>query len=168
MLFWPEISALGVFFNFDNERMRPPKYQSAPAPPQGTCLLILAEISSKMTMLHQHQVEIVVIFRPYFRSIATHTLWLLQKYEAHINGFPMFLRCTSKESEWQITKIITAFEGECIIIIALCNVLITLWSKYSIFPWNWHFYKFPTNNFGILWCEFCELGVQLMLRRPAR
>ena len=22
MLFWPEISALGVFFNFDNERMR--------------------------------------------------------------------------------------------------------------------------------------------------
>ena len=33
MLFWPEISALGVFFNFDNERMRPPKYQSAPPPP---------------------------------------------------------------------------------------------------------------------------------------
>ena len=30
MLFWPEISALGVFFNFDNERMRPPKYPSAP------------------------------------------------------------------------------------------------------------------------------------------
>ena len=28
--FWPEISALGVFFNFDNERMRPPKYPSAP------------------------------------------------------------------------------------------------------------------------------------------
>ena len=23
VLFWPEISALGVFFNFDNERMRP-------------------------------------------------------------------------------------------------------------------------------------------------
>ena len=30
VLFWPEISALGVFFNFDNERMRPPKYPSAP------------------------------------------------------------------------------------------------------------------------------------------
>ena len=30
MLFWPEISALGVFFNFDNERMHPPKYPSAP------------------------------------------------------------------------------------------------------------------------------------------
>ena len=24
VLFWPEISALGVFLNFDNERMRPP------------------------------------------------------------------------------------------------------------------------------------------------
>ena len=32
VLFWPEISALGVFFNFDNERMRPPKYPSAPPP----------------------------------------------------------------------------------------------------------------------------------------
>ena len=31
MLFWPEISALGVFFYFDNERMRPPEYPSAPA-----------------------------------------------------------------------------------------------------------------------------------------
>ena len=26
MLFWSEISAIGVFFNFENERMRPPKY----------------------------------------------------------------------------------------------------------------------------------------------
>ena len=30
MLLWPEISALGVIFNFDNERMRPPKYPSDP------------------------------------------------------------------------------------------------------------------------------------------
>ena len=30
VLFWPEISALGVFFNFDNERMHPPKYPSDP------------------------------------------------------------------------------------------------------------------------------------------
>ena len=30
MLFWPEISALGVFSNFDNERMHPPKYLSDP------------------------------------------------------------------------------------------------------------------------------------------
>ena len=35
MLFWPEISALGVFFNFDNKRMHPPKYPSAPPPPPG-------------------------------------------------------------------------------------------------------------------------------------
>ena len=28
--FWPEISALGVFCNFDNERMHPPKYLSDP------------------------------------------------------------------------------------------------------------------------------------------
>ena len=33
VLFWPEISAYGVFFNFDNERMHPPKYPSAPPPP---------------------------------------------------------------------------------------------------------------------------------------
>ena len=30
VLFWPEISALGVFLNFDNERMHPPKYLSDP------------------------------------------------------------------------------------------------------------------------------------------
>ena len=28
-----EISALGVFINFDNEHMHPPKYQSDPPPP---------------------------------------------------------------------------------------------------------------------------------------
>ena len=33
VLFWPEISALGEFFNFDNERMHPPKYPSDPPPP---------------------------------------------------------------------------------------------------------------------------------------
>ena len=30
VLLWQEISALGVFLNFDNERMRPPLYLSAP------------------------------------------------------------------------------------------------------------------------------------------
>ena len=30
VFFLPEISALGVFFNFDNEHMHPPKYPSAP------------------------------------------------------------------------------------------------------------------------------------------
>ena len=33
MLFWPEISALGVFLNFDNEHMYPPKYLPVIAPP---------------------------------------------------------------------------------------------------------------------------------------
>ena len=32
VLFWPEISAIGVFLYFDNERMRPSKYQSPPPP----------------------------------------------------------------------------------------------------------------------------------------
>ena len=45
VLFWLEISALGVLFYFDNERMRPSKYPSAypplptpppPPPPGGT------------------------------------------------------------------------------------------------------------------------------------
>ena len=30
VLFWPEISVIGVFLNFDNERMHPPKYLSDP------------------------------------------------------------------------------------------------------------------------------------------
>ena len=33
VLFWPEISALEVFLNFENERMQPSKYQSDPPPP---------------------------------------------------------------------------------------------------------------------------------------
>ena len=33
VLFWPEISAYGVFFNFDNERMRPLNTQVPPPPP---------------------------------------------------------------------------------------------------------------------------------------
>ena len=37
-----------------------------------TCLLILEEICREMTILQQ--VEVVVIFMPYFRSIATHTV----------------------------------------------------------------------------------------------
>ena len=43
-----------------------------------------------MTILQQ--VEIVVIFMPYSRSIATHTMWLLHKYEAHIKVFPICFR----------------------------------------------------------------------------
>ena len=32
VLFWQEISALGVFLIIDNKRMRPPNYPSAPHP----------------------------------------------------------------------------------------------------------------------------------------
>ena len=35
--FWPEISALGVFLNFDNERMYPPKYRSDPRNHDHSC-----------------------------------------------------------------------------------------------------------------------------------
>ena len=30
VIFWPEIGTLGVFLNFDNERMYPPKYLNTP------------------------------------------------------------------------------------------------------------------------------------------
>ena len=42
VLFWPEISAYGVFLNFDNERMRPPLYLSAPPPPPWERALLAA------------------------------------------------------------------------------------------------------------------------------
>ena len=35
VLFWPQISALGVFLNFDNGPMRPSLYLSAPPPHTG-------------------------------------------------------------------------------------------------------------------------------------
>ena len=43
VLFGPEINALGVFFDFDNERMRPPKYPSAPPPPDLKCIMHVHE-----------------------------------------------------------------------------------------------------------------------------
>ena len=43
-----------------------------------------------MTILQQ--VEIVVMFMPFVRSIATHTVWLLHKYKAHIKGLPICFR----------------------------------------------------------------------------
>ena len=39
VFFWPEISALRVSLNFDNERMRPPKYPSAPTPLGKLCFI---------------------------------------------------------------------------------------------------------------------------------
>ena len=47
VLFGPEISALGVYFNFDNERMRPPKYPSAP--PLGLPYLISHKACALLT-----------------------------------------------------------------------------------------------------------------------
>ena len=43
------------------------------------CLLILIEFGCEMTILKQ-PVEFIVIFMPYFWSIATHTVRLLHKY----------------------------------------------------------------------------------------
>ena len=40
VLFWPKISTLGVFINFDKERMHPTKYQSVPPPGKSNCHLI--------------------------------------------------------------------------------------------------------------------------------
>ena len=50
VLFWSEISALGVFFNFDNERMRPPKYPSAPPRDEAAVIGISPE-NLKMTFI---------------------------------------------------------------------------------------------------------------------
>ena len=47
MLFWSEISALRVFFNFDNERMRPPKYPSAPPRGPDHPLMVAYKTSKK-------------------------------------------------------------------------------------------------------------------------
>ena len=47
MLFWPEISALGVFLNFDNERMRPPKCPSDPPGVYGQ------DVSDKLAISHE-------------------------------------------------------------------------------------------------------------------
>ena len=33
VLFWPEISDLGLFSDYDNDRMYPPEYRSDPPPP---------------------------------------------------------------------------------------------------------------------------------------
>ena len=52
--FWPEISALGVFLNFDNERM--------PPPPPGCLMLLeiplLAHVTSNNTTMNMHTSDI--------------------------------------------------------------------------------------------------------------
>ena len=53
MLFWPEISALGVFFNFDNKRMHPPKYLSDP-PGSVTSITYFGCAAVKRSTLNEH------------------------------------------------------------------------------------------------------------------
>ena len=70
------------------------------------------------------QVEVVVIFMPYFRSIDRYAycVWLLPKYEAHMKGLPI---CFSEVSvrndvtDYNNKHFVTAFEGECRNIIEL-------------------------------------------------
>ena len=59
-----------------------------------------------MTILQQ--VEIVV-FMPYFRSIATNTLTFFfhKKYDAHIKGFPICFRDLQAKNEATDSKFVT-------------------------------------------------------------
>ena len=93
MLFWPEISALGVFFNFDNERMHPPKYQSAPPPPGEK----LKEATGISDTLFWHTVSPVAVttFQELFHTIQERVIklsdcisrppqWVQQMHICHI------------------------------------------------------------------------------------
>ena len=75
-----------------------------------------------MTILQQ--VEVVVIFMPYFRSIATHTVcvWLLHRYEAHMKGLPICfseVQVKNDVTDNNNKHFVTTFEGECRNIIEL-------------------------------------------------
>ena len=68
------------------------------------------------------QVEFVEIFMPYLRSIANYTVWLLQKYIAHIKGFPICFRevqAINDVTDNKFLNFVTAYEGECRNIIKL-------------------------------------------------
>ena len=69
-----------------------------------------------MTILQQ--VEVVVIFMPYFRSIDSYAycVWLLHKYEAHIKGLPICfseVQVKNDVTDNNNNNFVTAFEGEC-------------------------------------------------------
>ena len=74
-----------------------------------------------MTILQQ--VEDVVIFMPYFRSIATqYCVWLLHKYEVHMMGLPICfseVQVKNDVTDNNNKHFVTAFEGECRNIIEL-------------------------------------------------
>ena len=69
-----------------------------------------------MTILQQ--VEVVVIFMPYFRSIDRYAycVWLLHIYEAHIKGLPICfseVQVKNDVTDHNNKHDVTAFEGEC-------------------------------------------------------
>ena len=75
-----------------------------------------------MTILQQ--VEVVVIFMPYFRSIAIYAycVWLLHKYEARMKGLPICfseVQVRNDVTDNNNKHFVTAFEGECRNIIEL-------------------------------------------------
>ena len=72
-----------------------------------------------MTILQQ--VEVVVIFMPYFRSIAicAYCVWLLHKHEAHMKGLPICFSEKNDVTDNNNKHFVTAFEGECRNIIEL-------------------------------------------------
>ena len=75
-----------------------------------------------MTILRQ--VEVVVIFMPYFRSINRYAycVWLLHKYEAPIKGLSICfseVQVKNDVTDNDNKHVVTAFEGECRNIIEL-------------------------------------------------
>ena len=85
-------------------------------------LLILVEICREVTSLQQ--VEVVLIFMPYFRSIDCYAycVCLLHKYEAHIKGLPICfseVQVKNDVTDNNNKHFVTAFEGECRNIIEL-------------------------------------------------
>ena len=67
-------------------------YIATTATNNSTCLLILEEICREMTMLQQ--VEVVVIFMPYFRILCVVIAQIWSAYEGASN---IFQRSSSKE-----------------------------------------------------------------------
>ena len=75
-----------------------------------------------MTILQQ--VEVVLIFMPYFRSIDRYAycVCLLHKYEAHIKGLPICfseVQVKNDVTDNNNKHFVTAFEGKCRNIIEL-------------------------------------------------
>ena len=63
-----------------------------------------SEICCEMTILQQGE---IVVFMTCFRSTATHTVWLLHKFEAHIKVFPICLRDLQAKNDATDNKFVT-------------------------------------------------------------